>query len=1002
MPQWFNWNVLLRFSSEEERRKTTLYVFTLLGLGGILLTNIADLIQEIPSSIGANALTVVALFLVLYFLKKAWYDLSAFLFVFSLSALVFYDVILLGVRLGSYLYFVSLMVTVPFIIKPGKLIQFHALAAIPIVLLLISLNEPISPIRPLSQVAYWEGTKTNLLVFTIMMYAFIYSTIFLYQKLTIQLAESATSLNTLLQQTELVIWSIDDDYQLLRANQNFFHIYQAYTGHEIALGDNILDDLSENEQLFWREKYQEGFSGKRQSFIANFHIDQRKPTIYEVSLNPVLTEANTVLSIVIYANDITERVMVNSELEQQRETLSETLELAKVGVWVSDRKLKIISWDAQTAAIMGLPPEDVSLPEVAYFNRIHPYDYERVVSEMQKFEAGANELMLEHRIITPAGEVRHLLEKAKAERTEGGDLLMVRGFTQDITELRREEKLNEQTAHLLREVKIAIEELLAFEKVDQAVIEAVRRIAKAVGAKFAWIFEHGLFEEKPGARVVTPQLLSETLDSEVLQLLKSGASYDRMGVAHWYQELFKGNVLEGNAEAEVQSSFLKACNLKRYVILPIFVQNQFWGFIGFDNLDLYRLWTTNDENLLRGFCNALGSVISLNQYQQNLKAAKDLAERATQSKSNFLSNISHEIRTPMNAIIGLTELLLPEEEHPERLEYLQAIKFSADNLLRLINDLLDLSKIEADKLVLDNQVFDVRSLIRKFEKLMHYLVKEKGLELEISIEEGVPKELKGDVVRFNQVLLNLGSNAIKFTEKGKVRIALKLLEAEDNRCWIQLMVSDTGIGIAENKLQLIFDNFAQADKYISKKFGGTGLGLTITQKLVELMGGRIQVSSILGEGSDFEVILPFEPLADTYQTPEAETSTKQGKLLGYKLLIVEDNRINIMLIKRLLKLWEAEFEVAEHGGVALEKLRENQYDLLLLDLQMPVMNGFELLAAIRSGEAGARYKTIPVIALTADAYEQTREKAIEAGFSDFITKPIQAEELLKKIIALLH
>jgi signal transduction histidine kinase/ActR/RegA family two-component response regulator len=648
---------------------------------------------------------------------------------------------------------------------------------------------------------------------------------------------------------------------------------------------------------------------------------------------------------------------------------------------------------------MGLEPASVKLPADAYYARIHPEDLVEVKRAIAAFEAQESELMLEHRILTPDGELRYILEKAKAQRDDFGKLLKVTGYTQDITDLRLGEYLNLQTATLIAEVKMATEQLLSLQELTQSVPLAIQRVADAIQARYAWVFEHRSFENGAGARLVSPTQIGGDLPPEVFEVLQTGNSYAEIGVEDWYEVLRQGGVKKGNADVDDVSSFLKSCKLGRYVVLPIFLEGEYWGFIGFDNMQPGRIWTKNDEGILQGFCNSLGVILSLSAYQANLKAAKELAEHATQTKTNFLSNISHEIRTPMNAIMGLTDLLLPDEKDDERLEYLNAIKFSADNLLRLINDLLDLSKIEANKMTFDRQPFAIKELLRQFKKVMGYLTKEKGLALDFELTDALPNMLSGDAVRLNQILLNLGSNAVKFTEQGYVRFALEVVKESAEVCWLKFTFTDTGIGIAPEKIDLIFDSFEQAEKYISRKFGGTGLGLTITHKLVEMMEGQITVESEMNKGSLFEVLLPFGKVAHDVHNEMRYNVMAEKNLRHKRILIVEDNKINIMLVSRLLKSWQADFEVAENGLEAQERLVAERFDLILLDLQMPVMNGFELMEKLRKGEAGPQ-TDIPVMALTADAYEQTRGKALSLGFNDFITKPIHANDLYQKIYAL--
>ncbi len=579
-----------------------------------------------------------------------------------------------------------------------------------------------------------------------------------------------------------------------------------------------------------------------------------------------------------------------------------------------------------------------------------------------------------------------------------GKLQSFQGYAQDLTELRSEALLNEQTRRLLEEVKNATELLLKADNPSDNVSDALRKVSKAIDANYCWLFANVEMGGIECARLLTPELLGPSVSDKQKELLTEGFGYRVMGLENWYQKMVSGEVILGDANKEVITGLPADFNLQRFVVLPIFVQQRFWGFVGFDGIAPYRIWTHNDEQILQGFCNSIGAVIRMQDFQRSLQEAKDMAEKATETKTNFLSNISHEIRTPMNAIMGLTELLVPQETHPEKLEYLQAIQYSADNLLRLINDLLDLNKMEANKMSLDHSAVAIRELLSQFEKVMRYLTRDRQVNIQLVVDEQLPEWVKGDQVRLNQILMNLGSNAAKFTEKGEIAVRVKVLADEGDKLVVRFTFRDTGIGIPAEKLESIFESFEQADKQISKKYGGTGLGLTITRKLVDMMGGVIRVQSEPGVGSTFTVELKLEKVAQT-GLPQQDLASLQDKdLHKARILVVEDNKINAMLATKLLANWNATYEVAEHGLEGMQKLQASSYDLVLLDLQMPVMDGFELIGKIRSGEAGEQIN-IPVIALTADAFDQTKGKAFEAGFSDFVSKPLKADELFMKIQA---
>ncbi len=395
--------------------------------------------------------------------------------------------------------------------------------------------------------------------------------------------------------------------------------------------------------------------------------------------------------------------------------------------------------------------------------------------------------------------------------------------------------------------------------------------------------------------------------------------------------------------------------------------------------------------------------------EEALLKARNEALKAAQAKSDFLSNMSHEIRTPMNAIIGITDLLLDKLALPENREYLQSIKYSADNLLHIINDILDLSKIEAGKVELEHIAFNLPQRMSELKKTFQPRADEKGIDLLITVNTDVPVHLKGDPFRLNQILLNLVGNALKFTTKGSVHVMAELKKKTAQHHTILFSVTDTGIGIPAEKIDQIFETFTQAYTDTTRKFGGTGLGLAISKNLVELQQGFMGLKSELGKGSTFFFEIPYTlPNQEEVSIVEVQTTAIQlqdntynnnASLKGARILLAEDNSLNQFVAKQLLKKWNAEVSVAETGKEALKSLQELEFDVVLMDLQMPEMNGFEATAEIRGGKHKNINTAIPIIALTADAFDETRKKVLDAGMNDFITKPFKQDDLFTKILA---
>ena len=395
------------------------------------------------------------------------------------------------------------------------------------------------------------------------------------------------------------------------------------------------------------------------------------------------------------------------------------------------------------------------------------------------------------------------------------------------------------------------------------------------------------------------------------------------------------------------------------------------------------------------------------QSRQQLELAqkeKEVAERTANLKQQIMANMSHQIRTPMNAIVGMTRLLLGKDPRPDQVRYLDAIRLSADNLLVIINDILDLSKIEAGKIVIEQIDFAPNEIIQSIRDMLMLKAEEKDIEFRTSVDERIPHHLIGDPTRVNQVLINLASNAIKFTDQGYVDVNAVLYKTDNDKIWVQFNVVDTGIGIDPEYVDKIFESFTQAGTDITRKFGGTGLGLTISKQLVTLMQGDISVKSEPGRGTTFSVVIPFSKstVEEKQNTDTVINPAEVNKLKNVKLLLVEDNEFNRMVAEDTLKeaIPGISIGIAVNGAEAVKHVQSQHYDIVLMDIQMPVMDGLTATTTIRS--LPAPEGKVKIIAMTANVFQEDVQRYLDAGMDAYVSKPFNTTELLLKMTNVLH
>jgi len=641
--------------------------------------------------------------------------------------------------------------------------------------------------------------------------------------------------------------------------------------------------------------------------------------------------------------DITESRLAEKAVKISQVELLEAQAIAKIGNWKWDSSSNVLSWSDEVNSIYEFDFVDSTSKSrngKLLIKYIHPDDRYVIKHLLQnKDKAGTS---CEYRIITPKGNVKHIsVIWGKLMYREDGSLRKIIGTLQDITQRKQAEI-----------------DYKATETKYRMVLETIKLAAISLDAA--------------GNIIFCNKYLADLLGYSQAEIL--GMNWAENFIPEDLREVFSSSFTNNSIKADH--------------INPVICRNGERRTISWQNTISY-----DDYGNLKG-TTSIGEDITLQQKaRQELITAKEHAERSSHFKSEFLSIMSHEIRTPMNAVIGTTNLLLSENPRPAQLEYLNTLKFSSENLLAIINDILDYNKIEAGKLQLSKVPFNLHQLAQNIRQSFYAKALEKKLSIELMADSTIPEFLLGDQTRLGQILINLVNNAVKFTSVGKVTILLEKGRINDKEVLVNFKVIDTGIGISAESLEVIFDPFTQEDQVTNHEYGGTGLGLAITKRLIELYQSSIEVVSELGKGTQFSFSILFE-LAETV-SPASENAPSVSvamSLSGMNVLVVDDNRMNIMVASNFLKKWQANVDEAINGKVAVDMVNNKPYDMIIMDLQMPVMDGFEATAIIKH-----QYPDMPVIAFTADAMPETHNKAFEAGMCDYLTKPFAPEDLFEKI-----
>ncbi len=674
------------------------------------------------------------------------------------------------------------------------------------------------------------------------------------------------------------------------------------------------------------------------------------------AISPLKNEKGKIVNYLAIKENITERKLEQEALQRSEQRYRAAAESTVAGVIIFDLEANLVFVNPAFAQMIGSSVRELQAQNLRQL--CDPMEFKKMQDYFESNKKGETSTFETHFIQKNNSRISVIVSSSPLHRSDG-TIVSILAVIVDITA----QKMTENRLQtLMKQLQSLIDNLP-----EGILLEDENRNIVFVNDEFCSIFHLPIEREKLiglNCQQMVKQSAELFVESKKFENDIDAVIKNRKKIIAQEWQMKDGKTLERN-------------------YLPIFLNEEFKG----------HLWQYRD--------------ISLRKRAENeLRKAKQLAENSVRAKEQFLANMSHEIRTPMNAVIGMTGLMLETELSPVQNEYVNAIKSSSEHLLTIINDILDFSKIEAGKFDFNRQNFDIIFLIENVKKIFKLQAEEKGINFYAVIEPEIPRYLIGDEIRLKQILINLVSNALKFTEKGEVQIKLVLNKRADNLVRLLFSIKDTGIGIPRGKLKEIFEVFTQISPGATRKCGGTGLGLTISKKLIELQGGKLKVTTKPGAGSTFAFTLDFEigsaPQPSLLPRPEGSRTTSETakKIPKLRILLVEDNPMNQLFAKNALINRNFAVDIAENGLLALDKFANGQYDLILMDIQMPEMDGYETSRRLRS-DFGERGKNIPIIALTASVLFDARERVLAAGMNEYVSKPFDPDKLTAKIYELM-
>ncbi len=658
-----------------------------------------------------------------------------------------------------------------------------------------------------------------------------------------------------------------------------------------------------------------------------------------------------------------------AELREEKQKLASALKMAHIGTWVWDIDKNEITWSEELQKIFGLSNRMNRASYEKFLKYVHPDDRALIRSAVEEALKGAQVLNIHHRIVRSDHTIRQLQTRGEVLINNEGRAFCMVGTSQDMTERLHEEDLEKLVMAATKSYNSVVirNRKGQIEWVNEGFTKLSGYSLNHVKSTFGEGLKNGNEKDIEEQRRYYDRVIRHKAPVSY-----ENKNYNRKGIGYWTITTLTP-VLDQDGEVERIIAIDSDITLRKQM----------------------------EEELLTANKIAEHSLMKGNKALTELMVAKKQLEQSMRVKEEFLANMSHEIRTPMNAIVGFTDLLMKAELPDELLQYINAIKVSGENLLVIINDILDFSKIEKGKIVFEQIDIHLSRIVSTIVELLLPKSVEKEIKLSTQIDKRIPDNLIGDPTRLSQVLLNLVGNAIKFTERGEVIVNIELLSKQEDDVELRFCVTDTGIGIPKEKLATIFEGFTQATNATTRKYGGTGLGLTIVKQLVELQGGSVLVESVEGHGSTFSFQLKFKEKTGSASDYQQDVLKEEPPLVeGLHVLLVEDNYLNQLLAKKVLSDWNWNVEVADNGLMAIDKADKQDFDVILMDIQLPEMDGYEATRYIRKNFPPHK-ASIPIIAMTAHAISGESDKCRQAGMNEYISKPFDPKVLYSKVVGAL-